>query len=277
MRRSSARAVFITSVLVLAACGGGESSTQEQPAAAAEQPSAVQAVAAAQDSTPPVRRFLPDEATRATRAERFPHENHVGIACRTCHQQPPGHTTHAGIGCPQCHRSSSFVTQRVLTKSDCLTCHHGGTNGRACLDCHKAPPAPMVVQRQIKLSVWPTARTRTLPFDHATHKSQACATCHQAMPNLKPTVECSTCHEKHHQPTARCMTCHRQPPAGAHTLDAHLTCNKAGCHNEPVTEHLTDTRNICLVCHQDKENHEPGKLCAQCHQVRPTAAKGGDR
>jgi len=279
VRRLPARAVFVTSVLLVAACGGGKPSTGatgEQPAAdttAAAQPSAAQAAAQGQDTTP-VRRFLPAEARRATRAERFPHEYHVGIACRTCHKAPEGHTTHAGVGCPQCHRSSAFVTQRVLTKTDCMSCHHGGTNGRSCLDCHKAPPAPLVVQEQIKLSVWPTARTRSLPFDHARHKSFTCKTCHQAMPNLKPTVSCGTCHEKHHQPTARCMTCHRQPPAGAHTLAAHLNCNAAGCHNEPVTEHMTETRNICLVCHQDRENHEPGKVCAQCHQVRPGGAAG---
>lgn len=71
------------------------------------------------------------------------------------------------------------------------------------------------------------------------------------------------------------MTCHRQPPPGVHTLAAHLNCNASGCHDEPVTEHLTETRNICLVCHRDKVNHEPGKICAHCHEVRPPSASAG--
>ena len=83
------------------------------------------------------------------------------------------------------------------------------------------------------------------------------------------------------------MTCHKQPAAGVHTLEAHLNCNASGCHNEPVTTHMTETRSVCLVCHQDKEDHEPGRVCAQCHQVRPgdalddraslTPTSGGDR
>jgi len=276
--RVPACAFLVTSLLLFSACGGGKPSAEEQAvdtAAQAEGQGAVEAVAqpVAQptDSPPPLRRFLPTEAHRATRAERFPHENHVGINCRVCHQAPKGHTTHADVGCPNCHRSAAFVTNKVLTKADCLTCHHGGTNGRACLDCHKAPPERLVVERQIKLSVWPAPRTRSLPFDHTRHASLECRTCHKAMPNLKPTEPCTTCHEKHHQPQARCMTCHRQPAAGVHTLDAHLDCNSAGCHNEPVTEHMTETRSVCLVCHQDKESHEPGKVCAVCHQVRPGA------
>jgi hypothetical protein len=269
--RPPAHTLLLSFVLVFGACGGGEPATEEQPAAdAAVQPAAAQAA----DSATPLRRFLPAEAHRATRAERFPHENHVGINCRVCHEAPKGHTTHASVGCPNCHRSSAFITDKVLTKADCLTCHHGGTNGRTCTDYHQAPPGPMVVERQIKLSVWPTPRTRSLPFDHALHKSEACVSCHKAMPNLKPTEPCGTCHEKHHRPEARCMTCHQQPPPGTHTLDAHLNCNTAGCHNEPVTEHMTEVRSVCLVCHQQQENHEPGRVCAQCHQVRPGGPDG---
>lgn len=284
MSRLPACALLFGSFLLLGACGGGAPATEEQAAAEASTPSAegsgaaqgaVQAtsgpVGQPTDSAPLVRRFLPMEAHRATRAERFPHENHVGINCRVCHEAPTGHTTHADVGCPNCHRSAAFITDKVLTKADCLTCHHGGTNGRACLDCHKAPPEPLVVEQQLKFSVWNAPRTRSLPFDHARHASQECRTCHKAMPNLKPTEPCATCHEQHHQADRRCMTCHRQPPAGVHTLDAHLTCNTAGCHNEPVTERMTEGRSVCLVCHQDKESHEPGRICAQCHQVRPGA------
>jgi hypothetical protein len=269
--RPPAYGLLIGSLFTLGSCGGGSSPAGEQPAQEASSVQPAAAAAPATDTAPPVRRFLPDEARRATRAERFPHEAHVGIDCHMCHETPKGHTTHASVGCPQCHRSSAFVTGRVLTKADCLTCHHGGTNGRKCTDCHQAPPGPLVVERTFQLSVWSAPRTRTLPFDHTLHASQACAACHKAMPNLKPTEPCGTCHERHHRPEARCMTCHREPPAGAHTLDAHLNCNGAGCHDEPVTEHMTETRSICLVCHQQQESHESGRICAECHQVRPGA------
>jgi len=286
--RVPARAFLVTSLLLFNACGGGKPAAEEQAAAdtaaQTEGQGAVQAagqpVAQPTDTAPPMARFLPTEARRATRAERFPHEDHVGINCRVCHQAPKGHTTHANVSCPSCHRSAAFVTDKVLTRADCLTCHHGGTNGRTCLDCHKTPPGQLLVETQIKLSVWPAPRMRSLPFDHARHASQECRTCHKAMPNLTPTEPCATCHEKHHQPQARCMSCHRQPSPGVHNLEAHLNCNSAGCHNEPVTEHMTEGRSVCLVCHQDKESHEPGRVCEDCHQVRPGAAlpsrAGGD-
>lgn len=80
---------------------------------------------------------------------------------------------------------------------------------------------------------------------------------------------CGSCHQDHHRPDARCQSCHTQPPASAHGVQAHVSCSGSGCHDAPDVDAMAQTRAVCLVCHQAQENHEVGRECADCHQVRP--------
>ncbi|HKJ02278.1 MAG TPA: hypothetical protein VJ997_07480, partial [Longimicrobiales bacterium] len=157
-----------------------------------------------------------------------------------------------------------------LTPADCMACHHSPERNLACSKCH-TPPGPRTVQRTFQMSVWPSPRTRTLPFDHARHGSVECRTCHQQPTTMAPTRTCASCHERHHTPAARCQTCHAPPPASAHDANAHLGCLGSGCHNAPDIDAISGRRAVCLVCHQAQESHEVGKECAECHQVRPGA------
>jgi len=257
------RAALVGCALV-AGCGGGESPE------GAQAPEPTQEVATAEPSTdtaPPLRRFLPDEMRRATRAETFAHDAHVQIDCAVCHQVPQGHGSHATVACADCHRASAMVTVRALSPDQCASCHHGSNQTLSCEHCHGTPGA-VPSEQELFLEVWRAARTRVLDFDHARHGDLTCASCHQAQPSLAPE-SCASCHEEHHVATLRCVTCHTQPPAAAHDVQAHLTCSGSGCHRAPEVEAIADTRAVCLVCHQAQEDHEPGGSCVECHRVRP--------
>jgi len=271
--RSRSLRVFPWSVglaLVVLALGCGEEPAEapSEETAAAEATAVAAAAEADQDSTAPVRRWLPDEMSRATRTENFPHNAHVTISCAVCHAAPSGHNVHTELPCAECHRSSALVTQLSLTPADCQACHHGAERNIPCGSCH-TPPRARNTQQTFKMSVWPAPRTKSLPFDHARHAAPECRTCHEQRPSMAPTKTCASCHAEHHTTKARCQTCHAQPPAAAHDAEAHLGCGGTGCHTAPDINAISRTRPVCLVCHQDQENHEVGKQCADCHQVRP--------
>lgn len=256
--------------LVLMSLGCGEKPAEEpsEATAAAEATAVAAAAQADQDSTAPVRRWLPDEMSRSTRAENFPHNAHVTISCAVCHAAPRGHTVHKVLPCAECHTSSALVTRLSLTPADCMACHHGAERNIPCGNCH-TPPGPRTTQQTLKMSVWPAPRAKAFPFDHGRHGTVDCRTCHQQRPSMAPTRTCASCHAEHHTPTARCQTCHDQPPAAVHGPRAHLGCAGSGCHTAPDINAISGTRPVCLVCHQAQEGHEVGKQCADCHQVRP--------
>jgi len=252
--------------VALTACGGAD-----EARAPSEPETSTPAAAAAADSAQaaaPVRRWLPDDMRRSTRAERFPHEAHVSVSCRVCHQAPRGHTVHTDLTCSQCHRASALATRQSLTPADCQACHHDPARNLTCDHCHGGAPAPKTTQQRFRLSVWADARTRELPFDHALHQSQTCPTCHQDRPSMAFTRTCGSCHANHHRADARCSTCHPQPPPTAHGLQAHTTCQGSGCHDAPDLDAINDRRPVCLVCHRDRENHGEGRQCVTCHQMR---------
>jgi len=252
-------------LVVAASCAGPDeaSETAAEPGPAAT----VAAEAAASEDETPERRYLPDELRRSTRAESFPHEAHVELGCRVCHETPRGHTVHASLRCAECHRASGLATRQSLTPAECQACHHDPARNLPCTRCHGAP-GPGTTEQRFRLGVWPAARTRALPFDHALHASLDCATCHQDRPSMAFTRTCGSCHENHHRADARCVTCHAEPAAGAHDLQAHLTCTGAGCHTAPDVEAINDRQAVCLVCHRRQEEHGGGRECVNCHTMR---------
>lgn len=270
LRRYRLWAVGVLGVAVLLACG-------EAPEPEPVQEPVQEALAAAEPDTvvaePRLRPFLPDEMQRSTRAESFPHATHEQIDCAVCHQVPQGHGTHGDVECADCHTSSANVTVRALTPEQCQSCHHGVDQTRSCVVCHQDRPTVASVQ-ELDLEVWRTPRTRTLAFDHGLHADLECRTCHQALPALTPAEPCASCHSVHHTGEVRCASCHVEPPAGAHGVEVHLTCSGSGCHRAPEVEAIATQRPVCLACHAEQEDHEPGGDCIECHRVRgePTAS-----
>jgi len=261
-RRWSALTVVL---LVAASCGGSEEAPEAPPEPQVATATAAETAAPAEDA--PVRRYLPDELRRSTRAERFPHEAHVELGCRVCHEAPRGHTVHTSLRCADCHRASALATRQSLTPAECQACHHDPARNLPCAQCHGAP-GPGTTDQRFRLGVWPAARTRALPFDHARHQSQDCATCHQDRPSMAFTRTCGSCHESHHRVDARCVACHVAPPATAHDAQAHVTCSGAGCHAAPDIEAINDRQAVCLVCHRAQEEHGGGRECVGCHTMR---------
>lgn len=269
MRSAMLSALVVLSLL--SGCGReGAPPEPERPEQAAPEDAGVAAPAvarSAEDRAGERGRFLPDEMRRPGGGPDFPHSPHVEIACSVCHVRVRGHGSHATVRCVECHAASEQATRTGLTSRDCMACHHGAQQTATCSACHDAPGV-RAVERTIRLDVWPAGRSRLLPFDHARHEAERCEACHEERPSLAATASCGSCHEDHHRPDADCAGCHTPPRAGAHTLEAHLGCSGGGCHSEPGIEAMAQARPVCLVCHQAQMDHELGKECADCHQVR---------
>jgi hypothetical protein len=193
--------------------------------------------------------------------------------------RPFDHRVHARISCRQCHGTGA-LHRTILVRSarDCASCHHDPERGRACGDCHDAggPQGQRLVTALLRFTVWDSARTRELPFRHEVHAPLACRDCHGAPVTLEPNRECASCHEKHHRPDATCSTCHQPPRPGVHNAAAHLSCTGTGCHAATVAPAPASSRTLCLVCHTELGNHQPGRDCAVCHRI-PATGSGLDQ
>jgi Class III cytochrome C family len=180
------------------------------------------------------------------------------------------HRTHRALDCSTCHTSAErHGGLKVTTVAACQACHHAPSRQASCGKCHSASEteAARTVTLAMRLPIWAGSRERKVAFEHARHASLTCVTCHTTPVTLAPTRGCETCHDKHHTPEVVCRSCHAPPDSAAHARAAHLGCAGSGCHSAAGTASLLPMRNVCLACHQDKENHKPGQDCAKCHQV----------
>jgi hypothetical protein len=186
-------------------------------------------------------------------------------------ERPFRHASHEAISCAVCHGTGpEHRTLRVWTPDDCAACHHDPHLDLPCARCH-APADYEPTQSlllSMSLSVHPEAITRTVPFDHTRHGELACAECHSAADGVRLTPPaCATCHLEHHEGNAECTACHVQAPVGAHGLEVHATCAGSGCHAVAEAQMPPLSRSMCLACHVDQRDHEPGGVCYRCHVV----------
>jgi predicted CXXCH cytochrome family protein len=196
----------------------------------------------------------------------FRHRQHEGVACTSCH------------GAERVHARLDEVT----SLTDCRRCHHTQPLASDCLRCHERTQVharAVTVERVMDIRLGSIDRpTRSLPFHHDDHERFACETCHNQGLELSATgADCSACHAAHHEPSTNCMACH-PPDREAHDRNAHLTCSGPGCHEHADATVLLvpRTRSVCLVCHQDRADHEPGEVCVECHALpRPRPAAPG--
>jgi hypothetical protein len=212
------------------------------------------------------------------RPSRFPHTAHVEIACRLCHSEIPGHRSHAAVECAECHEVPAPGARSRIAAAECDACHHGRDQARACTDCHAAAPADIrSVTATVRTSVRAGAEQRSLPFAHARHGRARCADCHAGTPGSARPRECSECHDAHHTAESQCAACHPPPRAGEHDRSAHRGCDGAGCHADAAVARAAASRQACLVCHRDQQDHEPGGDCARCHLFRGDGADAAAR
>ena len=199
-----------------------------------------------------------------TQDTTFRHTQHRQVDCRSCHAADE---THGGV--------------TVLTLSDCRSCHHSAPVARDCTACHAAGDGPsdvLRVRRTLALSVG-TPSQRALPFDHDDHRATACGECHtEGLALSAETASCDACHQEHHRlgEAVRCASCHVSRREEPHTADVHRGCTGARCHQDLPFEGVPRDRSFCLVCHQDMEEHRPGRPCEQCHSLPEPRGGGGD-
>lgn len=193
----------------------------------------------------------------------FRHGQHTSLSCLDCHSMQLGHGE-----------------LLVRSTADCRNCHHGAEQraARSCLSCHRPVDLAEVVfpqTRTMTFAVLSEPREATLPFRHADHEAQDCASCHETGdPSLAPTdLDCSSCHQEHHDAqVGGCSSCHLLPRPEAHPIEVHAGCSASGCHTEGPFEVAPRTRTACLWCHEEQRDHEPDMDCASCHRLGPSDA-----
>lgn len=233
---------------------------------AAMEPQEVEVVTGGEEA-PALHMFRPDQLWYEQSGNGFAHEAHRELDCSSCHDQPRGHGAHAPLTCAECHRSGAETNLELPAPEDCQSCHHGPEQLQECVACHEVPGV-LVSAQELDFAVWDEPRSRGLEFRHAIHGAEDCALCHVRAPALTPAESCATCHPDHHEADVTCSACHVAAPEEAHDLGVHQTCSGGGCHQDSVIEALSQTRTVCLVCHEEQENHESAEECTDCHRVR---------
>ena len=211
--------------------------------------------------TPAVLASLKLPASTYAATGKFSHKRHRDVECTSCHATGKDHgklLLTGVVDCQSCHHASPTKSAAGTPPVNCATCHTS-------TELSSAYPDTL----SIRLTVWQSPRNRVLAFRHANHTAVACGGCHTTPLTLAraPDATCSSCHTQHHDPAAECRTCHL-PSKNAHTREAHLGCSGSQCHAPQAVQQLQPKRNTCLVCHQDRVDHQPGKECATCHQVQ---------
>ncbi len=208
----------------------------------------------------------------------------VSRAQQQAQQQAPHflHSQHKGVGCLKCHDDTrSHGGLKVTTLRDCRSCHHAPPISDSCARCHKPSDMPTRTfeeVRSVTLSVGSkVAQERTFSFQHEPHEGIDCSRCHtKGLDRSAASVDCDGCHEKHHEVENNCTSCHQQPPPSAHPItQAHVTCSGTGCHTPSPFNGAPRTRPVCLVCHQQQKNHNPGRECSDCHALPSPRSPGG--
>jgi nitrate/TMAO reductase-like tetraheme cytochrome c subunit len=182
------------------------------------------------------------------------------------------HSQHRDVSCGNCHSNTeSHGGLIVRTLNDCRDCHHAEPVANSCVRCHESSDMPsqqFQAVRDVSFSVGRAAQ-RTLTFEHGPHEDLDCASCHTEG-NTRSAVDadCASCHEDHHDPENQCVSCHQAAPVSAHPpSEAHVTCSGSGCHSDVPFDAVPRTRQVCLGCHQNRQDHRPGRVCAECHAL----------
>lgn len=259
-RRAAALAAFAAATAV--GCGREEA----EPAAGPEPQVTTPAVAAPADTTAVPVTFSAEHVAASYDIPGFSHSPHSNVGCNSCHRDIPGHAAHGSVRCLDCHGGGGGSPGRTFAAAECQACHHRADPPRECARCHAAADRAAPLPVAVSFTAAGHSTERTLRFEHARHDTLACTQCH-ALPEVTPVSTCTTCHDNHHRAGADCTLCHQPPPSTAHDLAAHRGCAGAGCHVDARVLSLPLSRPVCLVCHRDREDHEPGRECRECHLV----------
>jgi hypothetical protein len=219
-------------------------------------------------------RLVEDEVSeQARRASEDGQRSRQGVPPASA-SRPFRHSQHESLSCSQCHGAGErHRTTTVRTARDCAACHHDPGRAAACGSCHRPAELPAVgrVAASMALTIWESERVRALPFAHGRHTAIACKHCHRRPVSLAVDRECTACHSDHHRLEANCTSCHPATGDAVHRAESHRSCAGSGCHAPGVAPALS--RSLCVMCHAEQKNHEPGSGCTACHHI-PDPATG---
>jgi len=218
----------------------------------------------------------------ASAAAQESDSNVSGNPCMQCHEGIESqagtwngrhftHTPHlkrANLDCTFCHTA---MEQHGGTKLEgvaaCNDCHHNRSSGASCSVCHSGGTGTPqgIIAHEVG------------DFDHARHGGAglSCTTCHTGSTMSATSVDCAACHAVHHQARSSCLACHRAGTTPQHPTEVHVA-GCTGCHGEASGWIDTWTREICGVCHTDRDEHYPDRPCSVCHIVPLIPTPGGE-
>jgi hypothetical protein len=168
-------------------------------------------------------------------------------------------------GCFRCHDGQHVNQQgKVLTHS-CAACHTVPERGPL-MPLGATPPTSKEYWHPWLLKGKHTNLLCYVCHEQGYPSTRGCAECHK-IDTTRPMMAmgCNTCHLKQGEvrPLVNCQSCHRQLRGlhrkGGHPGVACTTCHAA--HAWKIT-----TRDICLICHRNKENHYAATFCGKCHR-----------
>jgi len=176
-------------------------------------------------------------------------------------------------GCFRCHDGKHVSAEGKKISHDCGACHEflererSGTLVRAAATPSFAHPWKLGGKHaELLCGVCHTggpARPATCSGCHGIGESGApmvgmqCKECHLKEQQLKPLVNCASCHSA---------------LAGLHRKAPHKDAGCVACHAPHRWK--IEGRDQCLTCHGDRAQHYPDQPCAACHDFRPAAAAG---
>jgi hypothetical protein len=175
-------------------------------------------------------------------------------------------------GCFRCHDGKHVSEDGQVIRRECVICHTMPESGPS---KHWTEGYPEGVE-------WETWHPWDLKYQHA---EMNCNNCHTG--GLPPNMDCRTCHiEKgvaeydenvgmgdfdcqdcHLDlqsllPVMDCTDCHEMEELHVDVED-HADADCITCHQPHLWR--VSSRDVCYECHDDKEDHNPGELCADCH------------
>ena len=177
-------------------------------------------------------------------------------------------------GCFRCHDGKHVSEDGRTIRRNCEICH---TMPESSPSTHWAEAIPAGEE-------WDSWHPWDLKYQHA---EMNCNVCHDG--GLPPARDCATCHEQKGvseydenvgmgdfecsechldlqkvQPVMDCLDCHDGELTELHVdIEDHVDAGCLTCH----TPHTwaVQGREACYECHDDKEDHNPGDDCFDCH------------
>jgi hypothetical protein len=177
-------------------------------------------------------------------------------------------------GCFRCHDGKHVSEDGKVIRRDCEICH----------TMPESSPSSHWTEMVPEGQEWDNWHPWDLKYQHA---EMNCNVCHDG--GLPPAKDCATCHERKGvseydenvgmgdfectechmdlqkvRPTMDCLDCHDGELTELHVdIDEHLEDGCLVCH-KPHTWQVAD-RSSCYECHDDKEEHNAGDACVDCH------------